>query len=110
VRAKIVVLGLLLALRASASAAHAQGASCDEQFDSTFDLIQHVIFEGRGCTSATCHIGPLPAGGLDLTAGVAYDQLVDQPVESIASEQYPGIARVVPGYKGRSLLWLARSS
>ncbi len=77
---------------------------CDETFDSTFDLIQEVIFENKGCTSVTCHSGPLPAGGLDLTAGNAYDNLIDQPVQSVVAGA--GLKRVVPVNKGNSLLWL----
>lgn len=79
---------------------------CSEQFDSTFALIEKVIFERHGCTSATCHSGTVPAGGLNLSAGLAYDNLVDQPPQSLSIAHQPGLARVVPGYKGRSLLWL----
>jgi len=81
-------------------------STCEEHFDSTFDLIQTVIFERHGCTSVTCHTGTAPAGGLDLTRGVSYDNLVDQPPQSIPTESHPGLARVVPGNKARSLLWL----
>jgi len=81
-------------------------STCEEHFDSTFDLVQTVIFERHGCTNATCHSGAAPAGGLDLSRGVSYDNLVDQPPQSIPLESHPGLARVVPGNKGRSLLWL----
>ncbi|MDX2170502.1 MAG: hypothetical protein SF182_25745 [Deltaproteobacteria bacterium] len=94
--------GLLLLL---ALAAPAFGA-CDEHFDSTFDMIQTLIFERHGCTAAACHSGAAPAGELDLTRGVAYANLLDQPVRSIASAQFPNLLRVVPANKGRSLLWL----
>ncbi|MGH7785370.1 MAG: hypothetical protein ACRERC_00800 [Candidatus Binatia bacterium] len=97
---------LLLALATAAPAAE----ECAEQFDSTFALIEKVIFERRGCTSATCHVGPLPAGELDLSPGVAYDNLVDHPAATVPLEQRPGLARVVPGFKGRSLLWLNLAS
>jgi hypothetical protein len=69
-------------------------------------LIEKVIFERHGCTSAACHSGTAPAGGLDLTPGVAYDNLVDVPAQTVSTDNHPGLARVVPGYKGRSLLWL----
>ena len=72
--------------------------------------IQTVIFERHGCTSVTCHSGAVPAGGLDLSPGVAYDNLVDQPPQSVRAERFPGLARVVPGNKARSLLWLNLAS
>ena len=80
--------------------------SCQQHFTSTFAMVQQVIFDGRGCTSAACHSGAAPAGGLDLSAGVSYANLVDQPPQSLPPELYPGLERVVPGNKGNSLLWL----
>jgi len=77
---------------------------CEKTFDSTFDLIQEVIFENKGCTSVTCHSGPTPSGGLDLTAGNAYDNLIDQPVRSVVATG--GLKRLVPVNKSNSLLWL----
>lgn len=94
---------LLLLLSAAPAAA---GESCEQRFDSTFAMVEQLVFERRGCTSVTCHSGAAPAGGLDLTPGVAYDQLVDVPPQSVAREQHPGLARVVPSNKARSLLWL----
>ena len=88
-----------------AGAVAAADSGCAERFDSTFDLIQKVVFE-RGCTAAACHSGAAPAGGLDLSAGVAYDNLVDQPPQSVTSDRIAGLARVTPGNRGRSLLWL----
>lgn len=102
-----ITIGALSFFVASSAAAWAQSPpDCREHFNSTFELIQEVVFERHGCTSGLCHSGPNPAGGLDLSPEVAYDNLVDRPVKSIASEQYPGIARVVPSNKARSLLWL----
>ncbi len=88
-----------------AGAVAAVDSACQQRFDSTFDAIQKVVFE-RGCTNAACHSGAAPAGGLDLSAAVAYDNLVDQPPQSIAPGSIPGLARVTPGSRGRSLLWL----
>lgn len=90
--------------------AAAASGNCTQEFDSTFALIEKVIFEQRGCTSATCHSGTAPAGGLDLTPGVAYDNLIDQPAQTVSTDGYPGLARLVPGNKGRSLLWLNLAS
>jgi len=82
----------------------AVAGQCEKTFDNTFDLIQEAIFESHGCTEATCH-GAQAEGGLDLRAGVAYDNLIDQPPGSIPASQFPGMARVTPGQKDLSLLW-----
>lgn len=81
-------------------------AQCDEEFASTFDMVQTLVFERHGCTELACHGGPQPAGGLDLRRAVAYEQLVDHPVTSIPAALFPHLARVVPANKARSLLWL----
>ncbi len=93
----------LVIVGVSASAA---AEVCREHFDSTFALIEKVIFERRGCLDATCHSGPTPAGGLDLTPGIAYEHLVDVAPQSVSTELYPGLVRVLPGSKAYSLLWL----
>lgn len=82
----------------------AAAEDCRESYDSTFDLIQAAIFERTGCTSATCHTSDAAAGGLDLSAGAAYDNLVDAAVHSVAVRA--GVRRVVPAKKESSLLWL----
>ncbi|MEO8606136.1 MAG: hypothetical protein ABI629_26430 [bacterium] len=41
---------------------------------------------------------------------MAYDNLVDSPITSISSAQFPNLSRVVPGNKGRSLLRLNLAS
>jgi len=46
----------------------------------------------RSCALPTCHVGPVPAGGQDLTAGGAYEQAVN-----VRSTQQPALRRVVPG-------------
>jgi hypothetical protein len=101
-RAKSVAgaaLGVVLALSGSPSA----GRACEEHFDSTFALIQKAIFERRGCTSSFCH-DAAAAGGLNLLPDVAYDNLVDAPVRSIAAK--PPLVRVYPSKKENSLLWI----
>ena len=50
-------------------------SDCSDSFDGTFDAIQAVVFERRGCTTDVCH-GSSAAGGLDLRADVSYDNLV----------------------------------
>lgn len=81
----------------------AWAGTCEQEFDSTFALIQQGIFERRGCASATCHDASA-SGGLNLSAGVAYDNLVDAGVQSIATR--PNLRRVSPAKKEDSLLWL----
>jgi hypothetical protein len=95
---------LIAAVFLICAAAPLLAQECEKTFDSTFDLIQEVVFENKGCTSVTCHSGPLPAAGLDLTAGNSFDNLIDQPVQSVAATG--GLRRVVPINKGNSLLWL----
>ncbi len=72
---------------------------CDENFDSTYGAIQSVIFERRGCTAEACH-GSAASGGLDLTADVSYANLFEAPSAN------SNLARIHPGTKERSFLWL----
>ena len=69
------------------------------QYASTFEGIQERIFEQHGCTSAICH-GNAAAGGLELTADVAYANLFEVPAAG------SGLLRVAPGDNDRSYLWL----
>lgn len=93
-------------LGATALGHPARAEDCSGEYSSTFDLIQRGIFAQHGCTSAACHSGPAAQGGLDLASSAAYDNLVDQPPQSVPEDLHPGLRRVVPGSKGRSLLWL----
>src|SRR5690554_2098425 len=70
-----------------------------ESFASTFEAIQQVIFEKRGCTQDVCH-GSGASGALQLTRDVAYRNLFEAP--SLGSP----LRRVVPGDNDRSYLWL----
>ncbi len=74
-------------------------------FDSTYDLIQEAIFENHGCTNELCH-GTAVAGGLDLRAGVSYENLIEVPAETVPESVIRGLRRVVPGQKDQSLLFL----
>jgi hypothetical protein len=61
---------------------------------SAFDQIQTEIFN-QNCLSAGCHNAQFQAGGLNLTAGVSYSQLVDVlSVNAVAQSQ--GLLRVKP--------------
>lgn len=90
-------------------------SACDEKLSSlagptpnlapTFSSIQREIFEatdssGRSaCTACHSNTGRTPSGGLNLNHDVAYDQLVNRPVNEKA-----GATRVVPGDSGNSYL------
>jgi hypothetical protein len=100
----VAVLGALSIVALGLNVASAE-EPCNAEFDSTFELIEKVIFHDRGCTSSGCH-DQTAQGGLVLLPGVAYDNLIDQPVQSVSTEQFPGLRRVLPGRKDRSLLWL----
>ena len=84
-------------------AVRADAGDCAQRFDGTFALIQGAIFERRGCTTSLCHDASA-SGGLNLTASVAYDNLVDAHVASIPPR--PDLRRVWPAKKEKSLLWL----
>ena len=64
----------------------------------TFSSVQSQIFEttdvaGRqACVNCHTNVGRTPAGGLNLTPAVAYDQIVN-----VASARKPGAIRVIPG-------------
>ena len=68
-------------------------------FTSTFEALQYKLFDGQGCTHSACH-GVAAAGGLNLTAGVAYGQLVE------VSATGASMPRVEPGDRSRSYLYL----
>jgi hypothetical protein len=81
----------------------AYGASCAGQaFDSTFDAIQHVIFNSDvyQCNNTVCHDAVVPTGQLDLTEGFAHGNLVD--VQTFID---PSFKRVQPGDHELSYLW-----
>ena len=78
------------------------GEQCSsDDYDSTFDAIQDLIFDSAySCSTAICHGGGSPAGGLSLTAGSAYASLVGVP-----SSVDPAIKRVEPAEPALSVLY-----
>ncbi len=85
---------------------------CSEQTDfaSTYEAIQSVIFDNPayGCTSPVCHgaSGGFPGqGGLDLTAGASFAELMGDNGFGADSEAIPGMKRVDPGSWQTSLLY-----
>lgn len=69
-----------------------------ESYDSTWAAIQATVIEQAGCANSLCH-GAAAEGGLDLTAGAAYHNLVD--VFSEASS----LKRVQPREPAESFLY-----
>jgi hypothetical protein len=83
-------------------------AGCDQKLSTlggptpnlepTFSSVQSQIFEttdvaGRqACVNCHTNVGRVPAGGLNLTHAVSYDQIVN-----VASARKPGAIRVIPG-------------
>lgn len=74
------------------------GSEC-ASFDSSFEAIQKIIFEKRGCTAAACH-GAAKVGDLDLRADAAWENLVD------ARSSNSALSRVQPGTAVDSFLYL----
>ncbi len=76
-------------------------AACEAgtRYSSTFEAIQHEIFEDGGCAAGACH-GNAAAGGLDLRPDVAWQNLFDVPAQGST------LRRIEPGDKDRSWLWL----
>lgn len=75
-------------------------SSCDGvEFESTFDAVQQVVFDGYGCSNGACHGSDTAAGGLDLSTGNAWASLHDVPSQST------GAPRIVPGSAVRSVLY-----
>jgi hypothetical protein len=110
--------GLLLALTLAACSGGGSGSGdpvpnepgepppvepvCEEgknQFSSTFEGIQKLIFEKHGCTQDICH-GSSRQGGLDLTPAVAYDNVFDKDAVGLTMKL------IEPGDNDRSYLWL----
>ena len=73
------------------------GGTC-RTFASSFEALQHIVFEGHSCSADACH-GEAALGGLDLRPEVAWDNLVDAPSTN------SGEVRVSPGSAIRSFLY-----
>lgn len=72
---------------------------CDEaQYHSDFQFVQDKVFT-TSCAVSGCHDSTKAAAGMNLSAGVAYTNLVNVP-----SSGYSGWMRVVPGSSADSML------
>ena len=80
-------------------AASVPNASPQASFESTFEGLRSLLFEGQGCVEGACH-GEAAAGGLDLGAPDLHSQLVE------ADSQGSTFARIEPGDRMRSYLFL----
>jgi hypothetical protein len=69
------------------------------EFGSTFEGIQKLIFEKHGCTQDVCH-GSSKQGGLDLSPAAAYDGIFDKRALGTS------LKLIEPGDNDRSYLWL----
>lgn len=67
-----------------------------------FAEIEMTVFPN--CTTAGCHSGDVPANGLSLEMGKAYDNLVNVAAQN-ATANAAGKKRVVPGNAGNSFLY-----
>jgi len=76
------------------------GDCIGQSYNSTFEAIQSVIFENRGCTNNICH-GSSMQGGLDLTPANAHANIVNVP-----SSVDPARDRIEPGDQNLSIMWL----
>jgi hypothetical protein len=71
--------------------------------DGDFATIQTEIFN-QTCVQASCHDAATRQGGLDLTAGVSYGNLVDVPPQNAVAVA-AGDLRVTPGSPEQSFLY-----
>lgn len=67
-------------------------------YDSTWDAIEATVIQQTGCANSLCH-GQAAEGGLDLSAGVAYANLVD------AASEASSLRRVEPREPDDSFLY-----
>jgi hypothetical protein len=66
--------------------------------DATFTRVQAEVFSVN-CALSGCHAGTAPTGGMDLSAGVAYGNIV-----GVASTERGDLHRIEPGDPDRSYL------
>ncbi len=75
-------------------AACAGDGPAPRQSSSNFDILQREIFD-RSCTSGPCHNPQSVAGGLILTEGFSFENLVDALPQNPAAQDQ-GLLRVAP--------------
>lgn len=81
--------------------ADCESSECSGTFyDSTWKAIQQLVFEQNSCTNLLCHGGAPGQGGLDLSTGAAYANLLEVPSAGSA------LHRVEPASPNSSSLYL----
>lgn len=82
-------------------------SECPEETGSAvranFSSIQSEVFS-KNCATSGCHSGLLPAAGLNLSAGSAYNNIVDKQAP------FGGFIYIKPGSPDESYLYLKISS
>ncbi len=76
------------------------GSCVGEPFDSTYEAIQELVFEDRGCNLGICHGADPGQADLDLRAGTSHAAMLDVP--STGSN----FLRIEPGSPRDSSLYL----
>lgn len=83
------------------------GECTAEGFDSTFEAIQSIVFEGGyGCTIGACHDSVESKNDLDLTHDAAWEHLMGPDGGGLASQDYPELRLVEPGEPDLSYLYI----
>jgi hypothetical protein len=77
-------------------------ASNCTQYEGSFERIQSIVFDGYNCTNSACHGNSTPAGGLDLRADVAYQNLFRVNASANLSEP---MQLIYPGEQALSFLY-----
>src|SRR5262249_3788812 len=75
-------------------------SNCDgASYSTTWEAIEKQIFARHHCADQPCHSSAANQGGLDLSPGVAYKNL-------LAASTASPLKRIEPGDERRSFLWL----
>ncbi|MBI1805459.1 MAG: hypothetical protein HYR76_00220 [Ignavibacteria bacterium] len=93
---------LLLALQVPSCKKDDTSVNPQPPVEPKLSSIQAQIFDVNGCSTTTCH-GASASGGLKLTTGVSFAQLVDVPSTNDGDHQ-PPFVRVKPGVPDSSFL------
>jgi cysteine-rich repeat protein len=82
------------------SACERDCSEAELEYESTFEAIQDIVFDGYGCTASVCHgTAQSPAGELSLLPDVAYENLFQAQATAVEG------VRVFPADKNQSFLF-----
>ncbi|MEO8603350.1 MAG: hypothetical protein ABI629_12310 [bacterium] len=96
----LVAIGAVMQLAACGAGGDGGSSSAPQQ--STFERIQHEVFD-VSCSADSCHSSIGQAGGLILEEGSSWDELMDHVPANRAAAAH-GMRRVWPGDPARSYL------